>query len=100
MPVLGSAIVSIDRYLTQLDTHENAPRSLDTRHLLLILYPILAAFRHKYFPRRYSFTDVSVQIISAKSAAPHRTGQLRIRKISANFYLIFDTRIKKNKQRF
>ncbi|SCX40099.1 hypothetical protein SAMN05720354_10345 [Nitrosospira sp. Nsp1] len=37
MPVLGRSIVSIDhRYLTQLGTHENAPRSLDTHHLLIL----------------------------------------------------------------
>ena len=62
-----ASIVSIDRYLTQLDTHENTSRSLDTHHLLLILYLVAARLHHrKCFRGRHSFTDVSVRITSAK----------------------------------
>jgi hypothetical protein len=70
----------------------------------LILYLILRRnpaplFVSKCLPGRFSFIDVQIQITSAISAAPHRTRQLHIRKISVNFYLVFDTR-KKNRKRF
>ncbi len=48
-PALGRSIVSIDRYLTQLGTRENAPRSLDTHHLLILCLILASHFATNAF---------------------------------------------------